>query len=144
MKHKPSLDLFRHNKSGGFVLLNHTIDRDSGMRVASGDLVRIGASDMQEKGMTLILESLKQFSSRDNVGVCELQKMTPSQRSRFHSQHSSVSIWLDSPKDLVIQAMKKVKAGGAVGQPEHRLSVRLPMSNSALFRLINEAFAEAD
>ena len=139
---KPSISLFQNLRSGDFAVLKFTIEKEYGMRAGSGKLAHIPFGQMNESGLQIVMESLKEFGKGE--AGCELEALTPSQRSKFHRQHKSVGIWLDSPTCLVLQAMRRVRGGGGVGKPEGRIVLDVPCANDAFLAALRQAFEISD
>lgn len=143
MKINPYIDMFMDRKSGRFAILEFTMDREKGLVVGIGDLVRIEPSDMQDRGLDLVLRHIGRFGAADSRIGSEFQRMTPALRRKFSIDHKSVTVEQRDNKTLVLEPSRRDR-GGWLGCPDEATVISLPMSNEKFFELLKAIFDKSE
>jgi hypothetical protein len=140
MTPKPGLDLYRHKKTGGFIILNYAPNRTYGFSVACGPFVRISADDLMANGINQILHNLDEFESRDAMSGSEFKQLSSANKRKFEHDHDLVGLRRESPDQLVLTPMHPAHRGGFTGDQKEEIVVMLPCLAEQFHNYLTEAF----
>jgi hypothetical protein len=140
---EPSLDIYYDQGRGLFLLDNHAIDKQFGFRTSWGSLVRVPVEEMSRRGIDIVLENLKEFTTRSKIEKSELEVMSPSEQREFEERHRLAGIQLSSSNMLLLLPMKRDPAGGYTGEQGDRLEIPLPCDNAKFYQVLLAALARS-
>lgn len=104
----PTVALLRHNTTREFWLLNYGIEPHYRSPMDTGPLIVISAEEFQSRGIEIVLENMKGFSTRDVSVRSALATMSREEKRRVRMERKFINIMLDTPVTLVLIASYKV------------------------------------
>lgn len=141
---QPSFNIFRNAKTGSYTILNYTVEKKFGMRVACGDLLRLTAEELNADPWRVVLEGLANFGSGDAEQRSEIEKLDPAARSRFHRDHTSITVAGEDDGSITIYPVRRSGGGTATGVPNAGIKVGLSASKSELLASLEMAFLQCE
>ena len=135
------LSVLKHKRTGAFSIINFAEDEEFGFCVASGKILRVSHESMEEEGLEIVLRNLREYSNRRAPSKTEFESIPKAERPTFDDNQFDVGISLrEQNTELWLSPMEPGTRGGAVGEPEKRIVIKLPCDNSEFYERLNEAF----
>jgi len=138
----PGCSIYLNKKSGDFVLEHEAISKEFGWTTSCGSLVHISNSEMINKGINVVLQSISEFFQREKLEKSELEKLPIAQQKKFERAHKLLGLSLNRQDLLRLTPMHKGNRGGYISTPGEEIHVDLPCSNQEFYQKLMEAFSK--
>jgi len=132
--------VYRSIKTLDWKLLPTKLQEDAPVRVSYGDWVCVEDQRMRAQCKSRFQGFIDAFSSTIGGIPSAFDRMTPSQRRKFFSEHVYISVfYFPEASELEIEPIAMIRGGNGIGLQEHRKTIKWSTSSPNLYRYLSEA-----
>jgi|GEM_PF-6715030 len=138
-----SCTVFLNKERHLFLLQSQVREHRFGWVTSFGHLREISSKEMEQNGLSLVLDDLADFECRTKLVESELESYTSRQRHDFLHKHCQVAVGLTADEALELAPMHPQRRGFASHPSEH-IRVDLPTSQTQFYAALMQAFARCE
>ena len=136
----PTVEVYRNKHNGDYTIVNFAVDKKFGFAIETGPRICVVVTEMEEKGLELVLESLEGFATRDSQAGGGMASLSEEQQTSFYRDHQMVSISLEDDSLCLFAMQKGEQRGGFVGNEGDDIVFQLPIGPREFYEALMGRF----